>query len=80
MDRGLPNLLNELILGEGRLVRFDLIALSNKDVAASLVNIFKQKNLDILCVEGLELLGGASSRQLATPAWRGRVEGGRGGG
>ena len=80
MDPSLPNLLNELVLGQGGLVRLNLIALANQDVAASLVHIFKQKDLDVLGVEGLELLGGASSRQLATPAWRGRVEGGRGGG
>jgi len=52
-----PNLLNQLVLGQRSLLEFDLVALALQDILASLVDIFQEQDLDILSVEGLEMLG-----------------------
>jgi hypothetical protein len=50
------DLLNELVLGQRSLESLNLVALLSQDVLASDVDVLEQQDLDILGVEGLELL------------------------
>ena len=71
----IPNLLNQLILGQRRLESLDLIALLSQDVLASDVDVLEQQNLDILGVEGLELLGRGNGAVDGAEAGRRGVKG-----
>lgn len=52
-----PNLLNKLVLRQRSFEEFHLVTLALQDILASLVDIFKKQDLDVLRVEGLEVLG-----------------------
>lgn len=62
-DRGLQvssyyslDLLNELVLWQRGLQRLDLVALALQNVNTGLVDILQQQDLDVLCIEWLQLL------------------------
>ena len=71
----IPDLLNQLILGQRRLESLDLIALLSQNVLTSDVDVLEEQNLDILGVEGLELLGRGDGTVAGAEAGRGGVEG-----
>lgn len=52
----MPDLLDELGLGQGALMSFDLIALASEDILPALVDILEQEDLDVLCLKGLKRL------------------------
>lgn len=52
----LPDLLDELLLRKRSLQGLDLVALGLEDVLATRVDIFQEQDLDVCCLEGLELL------------------------
>nr|POE56575.1 hypothetical protein CFP56_33547 [Quercus suber] len=56
-DVHVPDLLDQLVLRERTLEGFDLVALLGEDVAAGLVDVLEQQDLDVLGVERLQLFG-----------------------
>lgn len=58
----LPDLLDQLILRQRGLESLHLVALLLQNITSSLVYILEEKDLDILGVEGLQLLGGLRCR------------------
>jgi hypothetical protein len=77
-----PDLLNELIFGEGRLQEFDLVALLGEHITTGLVDIFEKQDLDIFRGEWLQVLRvddrNRAAKDGAVAGWG--VEGGAGGG
>jgi hypothetical protein len=69
----IPNLLNELVLGKRGLESLDLVALSLQDLLSSYIDILEKQNLDVLCVEGFQVLGRATVREGSAEA-RGGLE------
>lgn len=75
----LPDLFNELVLRQGGLQGFYLVALTSKDVSSGLVDIFQQQDLNVLGIEGLQDFGNAFTRlQSGAKAGGRRLEGGSG--
>lgn len=71
----IPNLLNELVLGQGGLESLDLVALGSQNLLSSYIDVLEKQDLDILGVERLENLGGtATAGEVGGPAGRGGVE------
>ena len=68
----LPNLLNQLVLWKGCLQCFNLIPLRLQYISTTLIDVLQKKDLDVLCVEGLQLFGGGSSPGEKWPAEAGR--------
>jgi hypothetical protein len=52
-----PNLLDELVFWQRSLEELDLVALGLEDIPSRLVHVLEKQDLDVLGVEGLELLG-----------------------
>jgi hypothetical protein len=69
------DLLDQLVLGERALESLDLVLLSLEDGLAGLVDVLEEQDLNVLGVEGLELLG-LGLRLACTEAVQGAVEGG----
>ena len=63
--------LDELVLGQGRLEGFDLVPLLGEQLPATLVDILKEKDFDVLCIKRFELLEKAVSYDAAETVWRG---------
>ena len=70
----IPNLLNELVLGQRGLDSLDLVALGPQDLLSGDIDVLEKQDLDILGVERLENLGGATAGEVGSPARRRRVE------
>ena len=56
-ERLLLDLLNELFLGQRGLEELNLVTLGLEDILTGLVYILEEQDLNVLSVEGLELLG-----------------------
>jgi hypothetical protein len=69
----IPDLLNELVLGERGLESLNLVALSLQDLLSSNIDILEKQNLNVLGVEGLQVLGRATVREGSAEAG-GRLE------
>lgn len=75
-----PNLLNELILWKRGLVKLDLVSLLAENVLSSLVDVLEKEDLDVLSVEGLQLLVGLLLGMITRTERVWRVEGRSGAG
>lgn len=53
-----PDLFNQLVFGQTRLVKVNLVTLVPQDILARLVHVLQEQNLDVFGRKGLELLGG----------------------
>ena len=73
----IPNLLNELVLRKRGLESLDLVALGLQNFLSSDIDILEKYNLDVLGVEGLEVLGRATVREGSTEAGGGLERGER---
>lgn len=76
-----PDLFDELILGQRGLEELDLVALLGEDIAAGLVHILEQQDLDVLGGKGLEMFGiGEGDGAVSQAGGGGLIRGGGGGG
>jgi hypothetical protein len=75
-----PNFLNQLILRQRSLQSLDLITLRGQYITAALIDVLQEQDLDILGVEGLQLLwcrSGSSKLCPAKAGWWGMESCGR---
>lgn len=72
-----PDSLNELVFRQRRLEGLDLVALLPEGVLTRLIDIFKQQDINVLGVKGLQLLGRNTLGQAAAPARRRGLHSGR---